>query len=186
MKTNLKMSKAAKELIQTILTKDPAAQSTAEVLLCYPGFWAVMAHKVTNQLWHQNPANQTTKLLARILSNIIRSLTGIEIHPGATIGQRLFIDHGMGVVIGETAIVGDDCTIYHGATLGGKTLLRNTKRHPTLGNNVVVGTGAKILGNISIGDNCIIGANAVVVKDVPSNSIATGIPAKWKEIPKTN
>jgi len=161
------------ETINTILKKDPAATSRTEVVLCYPGFLAILSHNFAQRVWNKH------KVLGRLISNIGRLLTGIEIHPGAKIGKRLFIDHGMGVVIGETAIIGDDCTIYHGATLGGKTLTRNSKRHPTVGNNVIIGTGAKILEDIIVGDNCIIGANAVVTKNVPPNTIAVGIPATY-------
>src|SRR5271169_2599433 len=166
------MFKNIKEDIDSVFARDPAARTTFEVLTCYPGFHARLAHRVTHRLWRMN-----FKWLARFLSHIARGLTGIEIHPGATIGSRFFIDHGMGVVIGETAEIGDDVTLYHGVTLGG-TSWKEGKRHPTLGNGVVVGAGAKILGPIHIGDNAKIGSNAVVVKDVPAGATAAGIPAR--------
>ena len=158
--------------IRSVFERDPAARSTLEVLLTYPGLHAVWAHRVTHHLWHWR-----LKLLARVLAQLTRWLTGIEIHPGATIGNRFFIDHGMGVVIGETAEIGDDCTLYHGVTLGG-TSWERAKRHPTLGKNVVVGAGAKILGPITIGDNARVGSNSVVVKDVPAGATVVGIPAR--------
>jgi serine O-acetyltransferase len=158
--------------IQSVLERDPAARNYWEILLCYPGLHAVWFHRIAHWFW-----TRRLKLLARWVSQLARGLTGIEIHPGATIGKRLFIDHGMGVVIGETAEIGDNVTLYHGVTLGG-TSLHKGKRHPTLGNNVVVGAGAKILGAITIGDNCRIGANAVVVKDVPPNSVVVGVPGQ--------
>ncbi|MEK7304201.1 MAG: serine O-acetyltransferase [Pseudomonadota bacterium] len=158
--------------IRIVFERDPAARSTLEVLLTYPGLHAVWVHRVSHRLWHWR-----LKLLARVLSQLTRWFTGIEIHPGATIGNRFFIDHGMGVVIGETAEIGDDCTLYHGVTLGGTTWER-AKRHPTLGKNVVVGAGAKILGPITIGDNARVGSNSVVVKDVPANATVVGIPGR--------
>ncbi len=161
-----------KEDIDSVFARDPAARSIFEVLTCYPGFHARLAHRLTHRLWKIG-----FKWLARFLSHLARWFTGVEIHPGATIGRRFFIDHGMGVVIGETAEVGDDVTLYHGVTLGG-TSWREGKRHPTLGNGVVVGAGAKILGPIHIGDNAKIGSNAVVVKDVPADATAVGIPAR--------
>lgn len=161
-----------KEDIDSVFARDPAARSTFEVLTCYPGFHARVAHRVTHRLWGWN-----FKWLARFLSHLARWFTGIEIHPGATIGRRFFIDHGMGVVIGETAEIGDDVTLYHGVTLGG-TSWKEGKRHPTLGNGVVVGAGAKILGPIYVGNNAKIGCNAVVVKDVPDGATAVGIPAR--------
>ncbi|HCJ51210.1 MAG: serine O-acetyltransferase [Gallionellales bacterium CG_4_10_14_3_um_filter_54_96] len=166
------MFRNIKEDIASVFARDPAARTTFEVLTCYPGLHARMGHRVTNWLWHAN-----FKWLARFLSHCVRGLTGIEIHPGATIGRRFFIDHGMGVVIGETAEIGNDVTLYHGVTLGG-TSWREGKRHPTLGNGVVVGAGAKILGPISIGAGAKIGSNAVVVKDVPAGATAAGIPAR--------
>jgi serine O-acetyltransferase len=158
--------------IQSVFERDPAARSILEVLLCYPGLHAVWGHRVTHWLWQRN-----LKFLARWLSQLIRGLTGIEIHPGAQIGHRLFIDHGMGVVIGETAEIGDCVTLYHGVTLGG-TSLHKGKRHPTLQDHVVVGAGAKILGAIHIGENSRVGANAVVVKDVPPDSVVVGVPGQ--------
>ncbi|MBI1175758.1 MAG: serine O-acetyltransferase [Sideroxydans sp.] len=166
------MFKNIKEDIVSVFERDPAARNTFEVLTCYPGLHARILHRVTNTLWHAG-----LKWLARFLSHFTRWLTGIEIHPGATIGRRFFIDHGMGVVIGETAEIGDDVTLYHGVTLGG-TSWKEGKRHPTLGNGVVVGAGAKVLGPIHIGDNAKIGSNAVVVKDVPAGATAAGIPAR--------
>jgi serine O-acetyltransferase len=158
--------------IQSVFDRDPAARNWLEVLLCYPGLHAIWGHRLTHWLWTHG-----AKLLARWLSQIMRSLTGIEIHPGATLGPRFFIDHGMGVVIGETAEVGADVTLYHGVTLGG-TSWQKGKRHPTLGNGVVVGAGAKILGPIMVGDNSRIGANAVVVKPVPPESVVVGVPGE--------
>ena len=174
------MLKTIKEDIHNIKQFDPAARNTFEVLLAYPGLWAVWIHRVAHKLWQKN-----LKTLARWISTWNRFLTGIEIHPGAEIGKRLFIDHGMGVVIGETAIIGDDCTLYHGVTLGG-TSLEKGKRHPTLGNNVVIGAGAKILGPITLGDNSSVGANSVVIKEVPENSTAVGIPARVAKPDKPN
>jgi serine O-acetyltransferase len=163
---------AIKEDIGSVFDRDPAARNMFEVVTCYPGLHARIVHRMAHGLWHAN-----LKWLARFLSHIGRWLTGIEIHPGATIGRRFFIDHGMGVVIGETAEIGDDVTLYHGVTLGG-TSWKEGKRHPTLGNGVVVGAGAKILGPIHIGDGAKIGSNAVVVKDVPAGATAAGIPAR--------
>jgi len=171
-KGSLKMFDTIKEDIASVFARDPAARSTFEVLTCYPGFHARLFHRVAHSLWQTN-----LKWLARFVSHIGRFFTGIEIHPGATIGRRFFIDHGMGVVIGETAEIGEDVTLYHGVTLGG-TSWKEGKRHPTLGNGVVVGAGAKILGPISIGDGAKIGSNAVVVKDVPAGATAAGIPAR--------
>jgi serine O-acetyltransferase len=160
-----------REDIQTVFAKDPAARSVLEVLT-YPGLHALWMHYFAHGLWKHN-----LKLAARLTSQLSRLLTGIEIHPGATIGRRFFIDHGMGVVIGETAIIGDDVLLYHQVTLGG-TSLERVKRHPTLGNGVLVGMGAKILGPIIIGDYCQIGANAVVNKDIPPNCTVVGIPGR--------
>jgi serine O-acetyltransferase len=162
----------ASEEIRVIFDRDPAARSTWEVITCYPGFHALLLHRFSHRLWRWN-----LKWLARFLSHIARWLTGIEIHPGAHIGRRFFIDHGMGVVIGETASIGDDCTLYHGVTLGG-TSWDKGKRHPTLADGVVVGAGAKILGPIRVGRGAKIGSNAVVVKDVPDGATAVGIPAR--------
>jgi serine O-acetyltransferase len=161
-----------REDIKSIFERDPAARSVIEVLLSYPGLHAIWGHRLAHWLWKHN-----LKLLARLLSQLMRALTGIEIHPGATIGRRFFIDHGMGVVIGETAEVGDCVTLYHGVTLGG-TSLNKGKRHPTLQDNVVVGAGAKILGAIEVGQNSRIGANAVVVKPVPPDSVVVGVPGQ--------
>jgi serine O-acetyltransferase len=161
-----------REEIRVVFDRDPAARSTWEVITCYPGFHALLFHRASHRLWQWG-----LKWLARFLSHIGRWLTGIEIHPGATIGRRFFIDHGMGVVIGETAQIGDDCTLYHGVTLGG-TSWNKGKRHPTLLSGVVVGAGAKILGPITIGNGAKVGSNAVVVKDVPDGATAVGIPAR--------
>jgi serine O-acetyltransferase len=161
-----------REDIQSVFDRDPAARSMLEVLLCYPGLHAVWGHRLAHWLWERD-----LKLLARWLSQVMRALTGIEIHPGAKIGANFFIDHGMGVVIGETAEVGDCVTLYHGVTLGG-TSLNKGKRHPTLEDEVVVGAGAKILGAITVGANSRIGANAVVVKPVPPNSVVVGVPGQ--------
>lgn len=166
------MFKNIREDIASVFERDPAARSTFEVLTCYPGLHARVFHRIANTLWHSG-----FKWLGRFVSHIGRGLTGIEIHPGATIGRRFFIDHGMGVVIGETAEIGDDVTLYHGVTLGG-TSWKEGKRHPTLENGVVVGAGAKILGPIVIGAGAKIGSNAVVVKDVPAGATAAGIPAR--------
>jgi serine O-acetyltransferase len=161
-----------REDVASVFDRDPAARSTFEVLTCYPGLHARIFHRIANTLWYAG-----FKWLGRFVSHIGRGLTGIEIHPGATIGRRFFIDHGMGVVIGETAEIGDDVTLYHGVTLGG-TSWKEGKRHPTLENGVVVGAGAKILGPITIGAGAKIGSNAVVVKDVPAGATAAGIPAR--------
>jgi serine O-acetyltransferase len=160
------------EEINTVKDRDPAAKSALEVLLLYPGLHALVFYRISHQLWQWN-----IPIIPRWLSQVARFFTGIEIHPGAEIGKRFFIDHGMGVVVGETAIIGDNVLLYQGVTLGG-TGKETGKRHPTLGNNVVVGGGAKILGNITIGDNSYIGANAVVIKNVPANSTVVGIPGR--------
>lgn len=169
-----------KEDISIVFERDPAARTHWEVLTTYPGVHALLMHRLSHWLWKQH-----LYWLARFNSHIGRWLTGIEIHPGATIGRRVFIDHGMGVVIGETAVVGDDCTLYHGVTLGG-TSWNKGKRHPTLENGVVIGAGAKILGPIIVGAGAKIGSNAVVVKDVPANATAVGIPARILEVDKAN
>jgi serine O-acetyltransferase len=161
-----------KEDIHCVFERDPAARNSLEVLLAYPGVHAVIGHRMAHALWRYG-----FKTLARMLSNLVRLITGIEIHPGAQIGRRFFIDHGMGVVIGETAEIGDDCTIYHGVTLGG-TSWEKGKRHPTLGNGVVIGAGAKVLGPINIMDCARIGSNAVVLKDVPCEATVVGIPGR--------
>ncbi len=158
--------------IRSVLERDPAARNAAEVFFLYPGITAVMWHRPAHFLYKHN-----MKFLARWISQCVRFWTGIEIHPGAVIGKGLFIDHGMGVVIGETAVVGDDCTIYQGVTLGG-TGKEKGKRHPTLGNNVMVGSGAKVLGPFTVGDNSKIAAGAVVLSEVPPNSTCVGVPAR--------
>jgi serine O-acetyltransferase len=162
--------------IGCILERDPAARTTWEVLTCYPGLHAIYIHKVARWLWLHH-----LRWLGRFISNLGRWLTGIEIHPGAKIGSCVFIDHGMGVVIGETAEVGDGCTIYQGVTLGGTSLYRGEKRHPTLGDGVVVGAGAKILGGFTVGDGARIGSNAVVVKEVPPGATVVGVPGRIVE-----
>ena len=161
-----------REDIACIFERDPAARTVFEVLTVYPGLHAVILHRAAHRLWYWR-----LKWLARVLAGFARWMTGIEIHPGAVLGRRFFIDHGMGVVIGETAVIGDDCTIYHGVTLGG-TSWNKGKRHPTLGNDVVVGAGAKVLGPIEIGNGARIGSNAVVVKSVPDSTTVVGIPGR--------
>ena len=171
------MFKELKETIQAYKDRDPAARSSLEIALLYPGVKAVRSHRRAHWLWvHGHP------FLARWVSQRSRKRTGIEIHPGATIGKRLVIDHGMGIVIGETAEIGDDCLIYHGVTLGG-TGKDQGKRHPTIGNNVMISCGAKVLGPFKVGDNSRIAANAVVLSEVPPNCTAVGIPARivWRE-----
>ncbi len=158
--------------VRAILERDPAARNSAEVFFLYPGLWAVIWHRLAHFLYKHK-----RKFLARWLSQTVRLWTGIEIHPGATIGKGLFIDHGMSVIIGETAVIGDDCTIYQGVTLGG-TGKETGKRHPTLGNNVMVGSGAKVLGPFTVGDNSKIAAGAVVLSEVPPNSTCVGVPAR--------
>lgn len=162
-----------KDDIHAVMQKDPAARTPFEIMMTYPGIHARTLHRGANFLWRHD-----YKFLARGLSHISRMSTGIEIHPAAKIGKRLFIDHGMGVVIGETAEIGDDVTLYHGVTLGGVSWQKGTKRHPTIGNNVVVGAGAKILGNFTVGNNAKIGSNAVVVKPVPDNATMVGAVAR--------
>ncbi|MES2414881.1 MAG: serine O-acetyltransferase [Pseudomonadota bacterium] len=159
--------------IQCILDRDPAARTTWEVLTCYPGLHALVLHRRAHWCW-----NHGFKWLGRFISHIARGLTGIEIHPGAKIGQRVFFDHAMGVVVGETAEIGDGCTIYQGVTLGGTSLYKGEKRHPTLGRDVVVSAGAKVLGGFVVGDGAKIGSNAVVIKPVPAGATAVGIPAR--------
>jgi serine O-acetyltransferase len=165
-----------RENIACILERDPAARSKLEVITCYPGFHAMVVHGVAHRLWMAQ-----WFWLGRFISHLGRILTGIEIHPGATIGRRVFIDHGFGVVIGETAEIGDDCTIYQGVTLGGTRLYKGAKRHPTLGRGVVVGAGAQVLGGFTVGDGARIGSNAVVVKPVPAGATAVGNPARLIE-----
>jgi serine O-acetyltransferase len=164
-----------REDIACVFERDPAARSTWEVLTCYPGIHVLLVHRLSHWLWHAR-----LRWLARFTSHLGRWLTGIEIHPGATIGRRVFIDHGMGVVIGETAVIGDDCTLYHGVTLGGTSWSKG-KRHPTLLRGVVIGAGAKVLGPITLGEGAKVGSNAVVVRDVPPGATAVGIPARIVE-----
>ena len=163
------------EEIAVVFERDPAARNTWDVITCYPGFHAMLMHRLGHALWGAGFC-----WLGRFVSHLGRWLTGIEIHPGATIGRRFFIDHGMGVVIGETAEIGDDCTLYHGVTLGGTSWAKG-KRHPTLGKGVVIGAGAKVLGPITVGDYAKIGSNAVVVKSIPPGATAVGIPARVVE-----
>ncbi|SFV79739.1 Serine acetyltransferase [hydrothermal vent metagenome] len=167
------------EDIQSVFDRDPAARNTFEVITCYSGVQAMLFYRLTHRLWLLK-----LKWLARFISMLARWITGIEIHPGAVIGRRFFIDHGMGVVIGETAQIGDDCTLYHGVTLGGTTWKKG-KRHPTLGNNVVIGAGAKILGPITLGDNVRVGSNSVVVKSVDNAQTVVGVPARVLKDSKT-
>lgn len=169
---NSKIIKQIKEDAKNIQEKDPAAKSLIQVIILYPGFHILIYYRISHFLYKHK-----RYFLARLISQIGKFFTGIEIHPGAKIGRKLFIDHGMGIVIGETATVGDNCTIYHGVTLGG-TGKDSDKRHPDIGNNVMIGCGAKILGPIKIGNNVKIGANAVVTKDVQDNSTVVGIPGK--------
>ncbi len=175
------MFNSLRENIACILERDPAARSKLEVLTCYPGLHAIMAHKLAHRLWQAQ-----FYWLGRMVSHLSRMFTGIEIHPGATIGRRVFIDHGFGVVIGETSEIGDDCTIYQGVTLGGTRLYKGAKRHPTLGKGVVVGAGAQVLGGFTVGDGARIGSNAVVVKPVPAGATAVGNPARIIEVGQTN
>lgn len=162
-----------REDIAAIRERDPAARSAWEVVTCYPGFHAIVLHRIAHASWVSGG-----RWLGRFVSQFARFMTGIEIHPGATLGRRVFIDHGMGVVIGETAVIGDDCTIYQGVTLGGTSLARGAKRHPTLERGVIVGAGAKVLGAFTVGADAKIGSNAVVVKPVPAGGTAVGNPAR--------
>ena len=164
--------KSVREDIAGVLERDPAARSRLEVLFCYPGLHALWAYRLSHWLWQKR-----LYCLGRMLSQLARFCTGIEIHPGARIGNRLFIDHGMAVIIGETVVLGDDVTMYQGVTLGG-TGKEKGKRHPTIGDKVTIGAGAKVLGNIAIGENCRIGAGSVVLRDVPKNSTVVGVPAR--------
>ena len=168
-----------KKDIEYIMEKDPAARSKLEVFLLYPSIHARIAHMISHFLY-----NKKLFFLARLISQLARTLTGIEIHPGAILGESILIDHGMGVIIGETAVVGDRITIYHGTTLGGTGNEKGIKRHPTVGNDVIIGSGAKVLGNINIGSNSKIGANAVVLNDVPEGATVVGVPAKVVKINK--
>jgi serine O-acetyltransferase len=161
-----------REDLDAAIERDPAVDSRLEMALASPGLHAIWVHRLSHRLWVKPGGG----LAARLLSQVSRSITGVEIHPGATLGRRFFIDHGMGVVIGETAEVGDDVLLYHGVTLGGRSMLR-VKRHPTVGNNVTIGAGARVLGPVVIGDGVQIGANSVVVKDIPAGAVATGVPA---------
>jgi serine O-acetyltransferase len=170
---NTAMWQQLREDIASVFARDPAARSFWEVLTCYPGIHAVIIHRAAHRLWQAR-----FFWLARAIAHLGRALTGIEIHPAAIIGRRFFIDHGMGVVIGETTVIGDDVTLYHGVTLGG-TSWNKGKRHPTLGNHVVVGAGAKVLGPIDVGNHARIGSNAVVTRDVPADTTAMGIPARF-------
>ena len=167
-----------REDLEAARNRDPSARSFVEIALGYPGVHAIWFHRLAHRMW-QEPR---LRLLARLLSQTVRAVTGVEIHPGAQLGRRLFIDHGMGVVIGETAVVGDDVLLFHGVTLGGRSMSRG-KRHPTLGDKVTVGAGAKVLGPVEIGSGAQIGANAVVITDVPADHIAVGIPAKIRPNP---
>lgn len=180
MKTNFKQFLSD---LDTIIAKDPATTSRLEAFLCSPGYHSILFYRLSNKLWQYN-----WRLSARIISQFARFLTGIEIHPGATIGENFFIDHGMGVVIGETTIIGNNVTMYHGVTLGGTKSYNNKtgKRHPTIEDNVIIGSGAQILGPITIGKNAKIGANATVVKDVDANTTVIGIPAHKVEISKSS
>jgi len=162
-----------REDIRCVLERDPAARSRLEVLTCYPGVHALWMHRLAHACWRTG-----LRWLARFISHVARWLTGIEIHPGATIGRCVFIDHGMGIVVGETAEIGDGCTIYQGVTLGGTSLTKGAKRHPTLGRGVIVGAGAQVLGGFTVGDGARIGSNAVVVKEVPPGATAVGNPAR--------
>ncbi|MBI9115045.1 serine O-acetyltransferase EpsC [Sanguibacter suaedae] len=173
--------KLLREDLQAARDRDPAARTSVEVALAYPGVHALWAHRLTHRMWR----HPLLRLPARLLSQATRAATGIEIHPSATLGRRLFIDHGMGVVIGATAVVGDDVTLFHGVTLGGRSMTHG-KRHPTLGDRVVVGAGAKVLGAVWVGDDAQIGANAVVVKDVPEGSVAVGVPARVRSRPSSS
>src|SRR6187399_1278617 len=164
-----------KEQIDTVFHEDPAAKSVIEILLCYPGVHAVLFHRLAHPLYKAG-----VPLVPRLISQISRWLTGIEIHPGATIGRRFFIDHGMGVVIGETSVVGDDVMLYHDVTLGGRSMAK-VKRHPTVGDRVTIGSGARVLGDINLGDDSKVGANSVVTRDVPPGAVAVGIPAQIRE-----
>ncbi|MDR2113706.1 MAG: serine O-acetyltransferase [Bifidobacteriaceae bacterium] len=167
-----------REDLATAQRLDPAARTKIEVALAYPGVHALWVHRLTHRLWRET----SLKLPARLLSQLARFLTGIEIHPGAQLGRRLFIDHGMGVVIGETAVVGDDVLLFHGVTLGGRSMAKG-KRHPTVGNGVTIGSGAKVLGPIQVGDDARIGANSVVVHDVPPGGVVVGVPGKARRVP---
>ena len=168
--------------VDSIIARDPAARNRLEVITCYPGLHAVWLHRISHFLWSIG-----LKWIARLLSVLTRFITGIEIHPGAKIGRRVFLDHGLGIVIGETTEIGDDCTIYQGVTLGGTSLYKDIKRHPTIGKDVVVSAGAKVLGGFTVGDGARIGSNAVVLKEKPAGATAVGIPARvlHPDLPKS-
>ena len=166
-----------KEFFDTYKRKDPASRSYLEIIICYPGLHSILFHKISNFFWRLN-----LKLIARIMSNISRFLTGIEIHPAVKIGKNLFIDHGMGIVIGETTVIGDNISIYQGVTLGG-IKWEKKKRHPNISDNVIIGAGAKVLGPITVGKNSKIGANSVVTRNVPANTVVVGIPARVVDNP---
>ncbi len=168
--------------VDSIIARDPAARNRLEVITCYPGLHAVWLHRISHFLWSIG-----LKWIARLLSVLTRFITGIEIHPGAKIGRRVFLDHGLGIVIGETTEIGDDCTIYQGVTLGGTSLYKDIKRHPTIGKDVVVSAGAKVLGGFTVGDGARIGSNAVVLKEIPAGATAVGIPARvlHPDLPKS-
>jgi len=166
------MLKALRQDINVVFDRDPAARNVLEILFCYPGLHAILIYRVAHALWIRK-----FFFLGRLLSHFGRFVSGIEIHPGARIGRGFFIDHGMGVVIGETSEIGDNCTLYHGVTLGGTSWAKE-KRHPTLGNNVIIGSGAKVLGPFTVGDNSKIGSNSVVVKEVPPNATVVGVPGR--------
>lgn len=170
------------EDLETAKRRDPAARSSLEVAILYPGVHALWFHRIAHRMWHKS---RGLRFFARLLSEIARSLTGVEIHPGATLGRRFFIDHGMGVVIGETAIVGNDVLMFHTSTLGGRSMEKG-KRHPTVGDRVVIGAGAKVLGPILIGDDAQIGANSVVVKDVAPGSVVVGVPGTVRKRGRTS
>jgi serine O-acetyltransferase len=159
--------------VDSIIARDPAARNRLEVITCYPGLHAIWMHRASHGLWSFG-----LKWLARLMSMLARWITGIEIHPGAKIGRRVFLDHGLGIVIGETTEIGDDCTIYQGVTLGGTSLYKGVKRHPTLGKDVVISAGAKVLGGFTVGDGARVGSNAVVLKEIPAGATAVGIPAR--------
>jgi serine O-acetyltransferase len=167
------MSNSLFDQVDSIIARDPAARNRLEVITCYQGLHAVWLHRVSHFLW-----NAGLKWIARVLSMFARFFTGIEIHPGAKIGRRVFLDHGLGIVIGETTEIGDDCTIYQGVTLGGTSLYKGIKRHPTLGKGVVISAGAKVLGGFTVGDGARVGSNAVVLKEIPAGATAVGIPAR--------
>ena len=171
----------AREDVRAAREHDPAVRSALEVVLCYPGIHAVWGHRLAHAMWKRSPR---LRLPARFVSQAVRAVTGIEIHPGATIGRRFFIDHGMGVVIGETAEVGDDVLLFHGVTLGGVSMTPG-KRHPTIGNNVQIGAGAKVLGPVTVEDGAKVGANAVLVKNLPQGHVAVGVPSRARD-PRTD